>query len=66
MDLRKKLILALTDSLTDHQNQTGTSNQFKHHEISMLVEFGTQIKEKFQKPKLSLFQPLNEMVKMVE
>ena len=62
MDLRKYLILALTDSLTHsvtgHQNQSGTSNHSSFMKFRLLVEFGTQIKEKFQKPKFYLFQSL--------
>ena len=62
MDLRKWQSLALTHSLTNwltgHQNLSGTSCHSRIIKFCMLVEFGVITKEKFQKPKLSLFQLL--------
>ena len=57
MDLRKWANFS-TDWLTGHQNPQGTSNQSSIMKFLTVVEIGTRIKGKFQKPKLSLLQPL--------
>ena len=47
--------------LISHQNLSGTYNYSSTMQFRMLVEFWTQMKQKFQKLKLSLFQSLKRM-----